>query len=77
MIALHEDTRFVLVPVQLHFDGGEGSGKVGKAVLRVALLDPRFAEAKWVGDVKGDAVATAALALSSVASRLADLFVAP
>jgi len=27
--------------------------------------------------VKGDAVATAALALSSVASRLADLFVAP
>jgi hypothetical protein len=84
MIALHEDARFVLIPVDLHFEPetsgagrAGGSGAVGRAVLRVAVLDPRFAEAKWVGEVKGDAAPTAAQALSSVASRVADLFVAP
>lgn len=74
MIALESDARFVLVPVELRFDR-EGAGLRG--VLRVALLDPRLAEARWVGDVKGDASAAAAAALASVAARLADLFAAP
>ena len=78
MIALHEDTRFVLIPVDLHFEPAGGAGSiVGRAVLRVAVLDPRFAEAKWVGELKGGAAATAPQALSSVAARFADLFVAP
>ena len=74
MIALQEDARFVLLPADLRF---ERQGTAGRAVLRVVLLDPRFAEAKWVGDVKGDAAGTAGQALSSLATRVADLFVAP
>jgi hypothetical protein len=74
MIALHEDTRFVLLPVELRF---ERQGAAGRAVLRLALLDPRSAEAKWIGEVKGDAAGTAALAMASLATRFADLFVAP
>jgi hypothetical protein len=74
MIALHEDSRFVLLPVELRF---ERQGAVGRAVLRIALLDPRSVEAKWIGDVKGEAVANPALAMASVAARLADLFAAP
>lgn len=77
MIALQEDARFVLLPVDLRFERAGPTRGQGRAVLRVALLDPRFAEARWIGDVTGDAAPTAPLALSSVASRLADLFVAP
>jgi hypothetical protein len=74
MIALHEDARFVLLPADLRF---ERDGTAGRAVLRVALLDPRFAEARWVGDVRGDAAGSVAQALSTLATRVADLFVAP
>ena len=74
MIALHEDARFVLLPADLRF---ERDGRAGRAVLRVALLDPRFAEARWVGDVRGDAANGGAQALSTLATRVADLFVAP
>lgn len=77
MIALQEDTRFVLLPVDLRFERAADAAGQGRAVLRVALLDPRFAEARWIGDVTGNAAATPALALSSVAAHLADLFVAP
>src|SRR5207247_1362658 len=66
--------RYVWLPVELRF---EGQGTSGRAVLRLALLDPRAAEAKWVGDVQGDGAASAALAMQSVATRLASLFVAP
>ena len=74
MIALHEDARYVLVPVDLHFER-EGTG--GRAVVRLVLLDPRFAESRWVGDVSGVSAQTPVLALGSVADRLADLFIAP
>lgn len=72
MIALHEDARYVLLPIELRFDGAQ-------AVLRAALLDPRYAEARWVGEVRSDssAAATAAQSLAQLSSRLADLFVAP
>jgi hypothetical protein len=75
MIALHEDTRFVLLPVELRFE--RQGATTGRAALRLALLDPRSAEAKWIGEVKGDAAGTAALAVASVAAHLANLFVAP
>jgi hypothetical protein len=74
MIALHEDARFVMLPIELRFDK---LGTSARAVLRLAILDPRFAEARWVGDVTSDTTAAPALALASVARRLADLFVAP
>lgn len=74
MIALHEDTRYVLVPVELRF---EPAGAAARGVLKVALVDPRFAHANWVGTVEGAAAATPALALASVAGKVADLFIAP
>lgn len=71
MIALHEDVRYVLLPVEFRYDGA-------RAILRATLLDPRTAEARWVGEVKSDpAPSTAAFAMTQVASRLVDLFVAP
>ena len=77
MIALQEDARYVILPVELRFDreGAAGSGQ--RAVIRVALLDPRAADAKFVADVKGDVATAASAALTSVAGRLADLFAAP
>lgn len=74
MIALQEDARYVVLPVDLRFDR-EGSG--ARATVRVVLLDPRTAEAKFVADVRGDVATTASAALTSVAGRLADLFAAP
>ena len=74
MIALHEDARLVLVPVELRFTRAAAAGH---GVLRVALLDPRFAEARWVGEVTGDTASVPARALASVSARLADLFIAP
>jgi hypothetical protein len=74
MIALHEDARLVLVPVELRF---EPAGGTARGVLKLALLDPRFAQAVWVGTVEGDAAPTPALAVASVATKVADLFIAP
>jgi hypothetical protein len=75
MIALHESARFVLLPVELRF---ERSGTAaGRAVLRATIVDPRFAEARWVGEIPGDPATTPAGALASVAARFADKFLAP
>jgi hypothetical protein len=74
MIALHEDGRYVLVPIEVGF---EPAGAAARAVLKLAVLDPRFAHANWVGTVRGDPAATQGQALASVANRVADLFVAP
>jgi len=77
MIALHESARFVLVPVELRFDkDGAGVGRAA-AILRVVVVDARAAEARWVGEIRGDAAASPAAALARVASRFADHFIAP
>jgi hypothetical protein len=74
MIALHENARAVLLPIELRFERVDSSTTVARATLRAALVDPRFSEALWVGDVRTDAassdlrVFTKALAL-----RFADL----
>ena len=75
MIALHDDTRVVLVPVEVRFE--RSSPHTGRAILRTTLLDARLTEARWVGDVRGDTSSVPARALESVAARLADLFLAP
>lgn len=74
MIALHEEARLVLLPIELRF---EREGAAARGVLKSALIDPRYAQATWVGEVRGDAAGTAAVAIANVASRLVDLFVAP
>ena len=73
MIALHESVRLVLLPVELRF---ERDGRAGRAVLRLVLLDARAADARWVGEVRGDTSSVPRRALDSVAGRFADLFVA-
>lgn len=73
MIALHESVRMVLIPVELRF---EKEGKAGRAILRAVLLDARAADARWVGEVRGDTSSVPRRALDNVASRFADLFVA-
>jgi hypothetical protein len=72
MIALHEEARYILMPIVLRLHQN------GRTSLRLALLDPRFAEARWVGEVSSDsAVAQPQTALTQVARRVADLFAAP
>ena len=74
MIALEADARYVLLPIELRF---EKAGAGARGVLRAAFVDPRTAEAKWVGEIRGDAAATSAAALAGVGERLANLFSAP
>lgn len=73
MIALHESVRMVLLPVELRF---EKEGSTGRAILRAVLLDARAADARWVGEIRGDTSSVPRRALESVAGRFADLFVA-
>lgn len=74
MIALHEDTRFVLLPIAVRF---EKAGPAERAVVRAAVLDARANEARWVADVRGDTASTPAGAITSAAQRLADYFARP
>ncbi|MDQ2664916.1 MAG: hypothetical protein M3Z05_02800 [Gemmatimonadota bacterium] len=76
MIALQEDARAVLVPVELHFEK-EKTGQ-GFAVLRVALLDARIGDVRWVGNVRSEPVDKPSPAmLASLAGHLADLITSP
>jgi len=75
MIALHENARVVLLPVELRFERADSSA-AARATLRLALVDPRFSEARWVGEVRSDtASADPHVLTSAVARRLADLIV--
>lgn len=78
MIALQENARIVLLPVELRFERDTTAGQ-GVAVLRLALLDGRLGEVRWIGDVRSDPVSTFSrdALLTSVAAHLADLIAAP
>lgn len=75
MIAL-TDARAVLIPVELRFEPAP-DGK-GVAALRIAVVDGRLAELRWIGTVRSDpAVAFSPGVLESLAVHLADLIAAP
>jgi hypothetical protein len=77
MVALQESARAVLLPVELRFEKDSKTGQ-GTAVLRLALLDGRLGEVRWIGDVKSDPSATFSnTLLTSVAGKVADLITAP
>jgi hypothetical protein len=77
MIALQERARAVLLPVELRFEKDAKTGR-GLAALRLALLDGRIGEVRWIGDVKGDPSPTFSRELlKSLAARFADLITAP
>jgi hypothetical protein len=76
LIAMTE-ARYALLPVELRFEP-EPQTESGRAVLRVALLDGRRSIVRWAGDVRSDPAAQPSPALmATIASRLADLIVAP
>ena len=76
MVALQESARAVLLPVELRFD--RTASGYGIAVLRVALLDGRLGDVRWIGDVKSDSSATFSGGLvTSLAAHVADLVTAP
>lgn len=76
MIALQESARLLLLPVELWFDrtpDGQGA-----AVVRVALVDGRTSEIRWIGDVRGAPQASFSRdVLRSLVAHTADLFAAP
>ncbi len=76
MVALQESARAVLIPVELWFDRTTTGD--GVAVLRVALVDARLSEIRWIGDVRSDPASTFSRELlTSLAAHTADLFAAP
>lgn len=74
LVALH-DSRYVLLPLEVAFE--PDTGKMGRARLRVMLVDARSTELRWVGDVRSDPspVMTPGVA-ASLAARMADLIAA-
>ncbi|HEY7235970.1 MAG TPA: hypothetical protein VH539_17565 [Gemmatimonadaceae bacterium] len=75
MIALHENARVVLAPIELRFDRSDIPNAT-RAALRLAVIDPRFSEARWVGEVKTDtASADPRVLTASLARAIADLIV--
>jgi len=75
-IALHENASVVLAPIELRFDGAENPPGAARATLRLALIDPRFSEARWVGEVQSDTASTDPRILRRIlATRLVDLIV--
>lgn len=75
LVALHEGVRLVLIPVELRFER-DAAGRTGRAIVRAVLLDARAADARWVGEIRGDTSSVPRRALDHVASRFADFFVA-
>src|SRR5438105_462416 len=75
MMALHENATVVLAPIELRFDRA-GETPNARATLRLAVIDPRFSEARWVGEVKSDTTSADPRVLTAArARRLADLIV--
>ena len=75
MIALHENARVVLVPIELRFDRSDSSS-AARGALRLALIDPRFSEARFVGEVKSDTTSADPRVLTaSLARAVANLIV--
>jgi hypothetical protein len=76
MIALQESARAVLIPVELRFERtGDGQGV---AVVRLALVDGRVGEIRWIGDVRSAPSPTFSRAvLTSLVAHTADLIAAP
>ena len=76
LIALRDDVRYALLPVEVRFEAvPEGRGR---AVLHLVLVDVRRAEFVWALDVASESVAALSPALpASLGARVADLIAAP
>jgi hypothetical protein len=73
LVALHEDARLILAPVEVRFEP-TGAGPAGRAVLRLVLVDPRLSRPTWIGEVVSDSATEFGPVISaSLASKLANL----
>ena len=78
MVAIQEGARAVLVPVELRFEKDTSATGKGVAALRVALLDGRLGDVRWIGTVRSDPSSTLSRAvLNSLAVHFADLITSP
>lgn len=78
MIALQEGARLVLLPIDLSFWPVTGAANDATARLKIALVDPRFSQAMWVGEVRSDtASADPRVLTNALAARVVDLIVSP
>lgn len=88
MIALQESARSVLIPVELWFEvapkrpiltpGDVEQHRKGVAVVRIALVDARLTEIRWIGEVRSDpSFAFSRELLTSLVAHTADLIAAP
>ena len=76
MIALQDGARAVLIPVELRFEKLP-TGQ-GVAALRVALMDGRLGDVRWIGTVRSDpAIQPSRAVLATLAAHFADLITAP
>jgi hypothetical protein len=74
LIAL-TDARYLVYPVELRFEAADG---MGRAALYIAILDARLAEVVWLGEIFGEPAAERGEeSITTLATRFADLFVAP
>jgi hypothetical protein len=72
MVALHEEGRLVISPVELRFERLDGGS--GRAILRLALMDARASDVRWLGEIKGDSAREYSPHLiTAMASRFVDL----
>lgn len=75
LVALHDEARLILAPVELRLESA-GNG-TGRGVLRLVLIDARASNVTWIGEVSSDAAAAFGPEITaSVAARLAGV-VAP
>ena len=76
LIALRDEVRYALLPVEIRFEAVDGGG--GRAVLNLVLVDVRRAEVVWAVDLASEASDAFSPALAaSLGSRFADLVAAP
>jgi hypothetical protein len=76
LIALRDDVRYALLPVEVRFEAMPEGG--GRAVLNLVLVDVRRSEIAWTTDVASERVDTFSPAVAaSLGSRVADLIAAP
>jgi hypothetical protein len=69
IVALHDDTRLVLAPVELRLEAAPAG--TGRGVLRLVLVDARVSSVRWIGEVSSDpAPAFGPSITASIASKL-------
>ncbi len=77
MIAMQDGARYVMLPVDVRFEK-VADGSLGRAVLRLVLVDARTTEFAWTHEIQSDpAPAFGPAVLASLAVHFADLVISP